>query len=222
VGALTLVTALWLAAPAKAPPLTPLEAPLGSIGGVVEPFEGGGAPVLPVGWAFTLAPSCPSQVLWLTRLVGGSLRALEQLQAWLESNPGVEATLFAHVKAATYEPLVGAGPRPLKAGWQLAFSTAPKGYELRRDADQPEFWFFNGERRAAAAVTVAPGVGDVCRPRLSVVLFDASGAARLRLHADWAKEVSASLVGNGCKAVHFTFDAQGQRFTPSLETRCRK
>src|SRR5438270_560140 len=69
---------------------------------------------------------------------------------------------------------------------------------------------------AALALTPAPATAkDRCLPRFSVVLFDQSGIARFRLHADYGGTSSFSLLGDKCVGLDFTFDDSTQAFVPT-------
>jgi hypothetical protein len=58
-------------------------------------------------------------------------------------------------------------------------------------------------------------------PRLSTVLFDARGAPRVRLHADWGGVLSTSLLGEKCQVVDYTFDSGKQVFVPAWKS-CKR
>ncbi|MBI3185056.1 MAG: hypothetical protein HYZ28_23190 [Myxococcales bacterium] len=84
--------------------------------------------------------------------------------------------------------------------------------------------FEGGARPGRKAVSVtalvhlspAPlGRAERCRPRLSAVLFDEGGHARLRYHADYGAALSVELLGDGRLTVELTFDEASAVFKPS-------
>jgi len=222
-----MVTALVLlvlaGAPRAAPePLPVISAPLGHIGDVVQPVPQGGLPEgekpLPVTWA-----DCQPQVIYLARMLGGTARAVEQFDQWLSQAPAAKKKLFGKrdalgdtiklMRDSDRVPKKLCKPPKLKDGFKLALDRAPA--KLCADTDekrqQGDFWFFTG-KKAAAVIHVLPGEKDACRPRISTVLFDSKGRARVRFHADYGGPLSAELLGDGCNAVDFTFAEVPQQF----------
>jgi hypothetical protein len=222
-----LLTVLVLSAAPR--PLPDIPAPLGHFGAVVEAIPPGGLPDndRPV---LLEAPGCPAQVVYLMRSLGGTIRAVEQLQQWL-ARSGLEKTLFTRkqVLAQVIRTLTDARadgraacePLPVKDGYRLDLTAAPARFcEAPATRSHGDFWFFTREQ-PAAVVSVVNGQPDPCRPRLSTVLFDAQAHPRVRLHVDAAGAPSAELLGDRCQTVDFTYSAERQAFLPTLRT-CKK
>ena len=223
-----LTLCLLAAAPVK--PLPLLSAPLGRLGNVVTPAPEGGTPADEKVLVGKLDGCDQVQGLYLTRLISGSLVAVQQVQDWLNLTPGIEKRLFAPGKLAEVVKLVSASTEieekacaapTLAEGFKLELARA--GVKLC-PADNGfrtgDFWWTKASKQAAV-VSVAPaseGAKDRCRGRFSVVLFDKSGAARLRLHADYGGAASFSLLGDKCVGLDFTFDDGTQAFVPTWRT----
>lgn len=157
------------------------------------------------------------------RAMNGALSSLEALQAWFKKNPKVEATLFGkdgataaifdHVSKAqvTSPALEGCSPPELDQG---RFTTKLSGKVCKHEKPAPSFqrWLTNNGV-AAAAVTVGPSTGKACTPLISIALFDAKGALRVLLHADFGGSVSAELVGKKCQ-ISMNSEASEGRFQP--------
>jgi hypothetical protein len=149
---------------------------------------------------------------------------LEQLQQSLDRSPGSEKKLFARkavltevmkqLSSSRFELKTSCPPANLVDGYQLDLTGPPKKWcDAKADADEGEFWFF-ASGKPSAVISVQKGGADVCKPRLSVTLFDAKSAARVRLHADWGGAMSTTLVGDRCQLVDYTLDAEKQVFLP--------
>lgn len=220
-------------APEVSTSLPPLAAPLGHIGGVVGPVP---AQLSQSDRPVTLAlEGCEPQVVWLMHALGGTIRAVEQLQQWLDrttleksifKKKQVLAEVVRQLSDAKFEPrmvcaLPAKGKLELKDGFKLDLKEAPKTF-----CDAPEtrslgdYWFFNHDR-PAAVVSVSKGDPDVCAPRISVMLFDAKGQGRVRLNADWGGVMSANLLGDSCKSVDFDFNAEKQGFVATVRS-CKR
>jgi|APLak6261675434_1056106.scaffolds.fasta_scaffold04603_1 hypothetical protein len=221
---------LVLAAPPAPPSVGDISAPLGHIGNVVEaPPKGGTSDsdrvVIPA-WE-----GCEPKGVFLMRFMGGTARALEQLQQSLDRTPGAEKKLFARkdtlgevmrqLGSSKLEPKRACTPSKLSDGFRLELGAPPKKWcDAKGDAQDGEFWFFaNG--KPAGVISVQKGGADVCKPRLSTVLFDAKGAARVRLHADWGGELSATLVGDRCQVVDYSLDSAKQAFVGTWKS-CKR
>lgn len=223
-----LALAMVVAAPPAAPAMPEITAPLGHIGAVVEAVPKGGLPVADR-IVVLKTEGCQPQAVYLMRYLGGAARALEQLQQWLDASSlegrlflkkGVLAEVMRHLSDARAEEEKACKPLPLVADWQLALDAAPKLCPAEAGRTLGDFWF-KTRGVAAAAVLVSQGAPDACRPRLSAVLFDARGIPRVRLHADWGAEMSATLLGDKCQQVEFTFNKGKQTFTPALKS-CKR
>jgi len=108
-------------------------------------------------------------------------------------------------------------PPKLTDGYKVLLDKAPK--KLCPDKEprgQGDFWFLN-KKKPAAVVHVLPGDLDACRLRISTVLFDSKGKARVRLHANYGGKLSAELLGEGCKGVDFALDEATQTFRATLK-----
>jgi hypothetical protein len=140
---------------------------------------------------------------------------------------GLEKKLFAPGKLGEVAQLVASS-----AAAEQKLCAAPAlvdGYklDLARNADKlcpaqkgwrlGDFWWSkNGKPTAAVSVLPSPAEAkDRCRPRLSVVLFDKAGVARVRLHADYGGVASVSLLGDKCVGLDFGFDEGAQAFVPT-------
>lgn len=219
--------AMVLAAPPAAP-LPEISAPLGHIGNVVEAVPKGGLPVADRVLVLKLE-GCEPQAVYLMRYLGGAARALEQLQQWLDAS-GLERKLFArksvlsgvmrHLSDSRAEDEKACKSAPLADDWRLALDAPPKLCPAEAGRTLGDFWF-KTKGVPAAVVQVSRGAPDVCRPRLSAVLFDPRGIPRVRLHADWGGEMSATLLGDKCQQVDYTFNKEKQSFTPTLKS-CKR
>lgn len=223
------VLSLVLAA-APAPALTEIPAPLGHFGAVVEAVPPNGfsdqdKAVVPK------LEGCTPQAVFLMRWLSGSSRTLEQMQQWLDRTPGLEKKLFARkavlaevmklLTDAKFEPKKSCAATPLVDGFKLDYAAPPKKFcDAAVDQALGEFWYFN-KASPAAVVNVAKGDPDQCVMRVSSVLFDAKGVARLRVHADWGGQVSATLWGDKCQKVDFTLDKEKQSFVAALKS-CKR
>lgn len=221
-----------LLALAAAPQPQPAEisAPFGHIGNVVTPVPAGGIPgsdkVLTPAW-----PSCEPQAIWLMRFFSGTARALEQLQASLDRAPGAEKKLFGRVGVlaelitslgtASFDPRRDCSEPTLIDGFKLELVSTPKKWcDAPTNAQDGAFWF-SSQKKPVAVVQISPGGEKACRPRISAVLFDARGVARLRFHADWGGEASATLVGERCQNIAYSFDRDRQVFVPTWKS-CKR
>lgn len=218
---------------AAPPPPLPAEimAPLGHVGNVVDVPPKGGASesdrvVLPK-WEL-----CEAKGVYLMRMLSGASRALEQAQFSLDRTPGSEKALFAAKKgvlaevmkqlsSSKFEAKVPCAPSTLTDGYKLDLNAAPKKWcDATPDTTEGEFWFFT-KGKPAAVVSVQKGGADVCKPRLSTVLFDTKGVGRMRLHADWGGSIEASLVGEKCQGLEYTLNAEKQAFVPTWKS-CKR
>lgn len=219
---LTLVASLLLAA-APPPALGEISAPLGHIGNVVDVLPKGGESdtdkVVAPKWE-----GCEPKGVYLMRLMGGAGRVLEQLQQSLDRAPGAEKKLFGRKAVLTevmkqlstskFEPKVGCAAPELAEGFKLELNGPPKKWcDAKSDASEGEFWSLSNGK-PAAVIFVTKGGTDACKPRVSMVLFDAKGAGRVRVHADWGGAVSTTMVGERCQLVDYTLDAERQVFLP--------
>jgi hypothetical protein len=222
---------LVLAAPPPPPTPAAISAPFGQIGAVVDdPPAGGMSPgdrsVTPT-WE-----GCPAQGIYLVRMLAGTTRALEQLQQSLDAAPGAEKRLFARkgvlaevmrtLTGAAFEPRQSCAALPVSAAGRLEVAAAPKRWcpaeATRQDG---EFWFFTKGKPGALVHVARGGEASPCKPRLSVVLFDAKAAPRVRLDADWGGAMRATLVGDRCTELDYEFDAGRQEFTPAWKS-CKR
>ena len=222
---LPLLASLSFAA-APPPALGEISAPLGHIGNVVDAPPKGGVSdsdkvVLPKWEGCTAAEP---QGVYLMRFMGGAGRVIEQLQQSLDRGTGAEKKLFSRkgvltevmkqLSSARFELKVACPASALIDGYKLDLPTAPKKWcDAKADATDGEFWFFaNG--KPSAVISVQKGEADVCKPRLSTVLFDAKAAPRVKIHADWGGAMSTTLIGERCQIVEYTLDADKQVFLP--------
>ncbi len=210
-------------------PLPEIAAPLGHIAGVVVDAPAGGAagndrPVA------LKADGCAPQVVYLMRFLGGTMRAVEQLQQWVDRS-GQEKALFKGKQTladvvrtltdAKFEPKAACQALPVSDGYRLELRYPPKKLcEASAQRSSGDFWFFS-KGRASAVISVVNGAPDACKPRLSAVLFDSYGWARVRFHSDWGGGITANLLGDSCKSVDFAYDATKEAFVPTWKT-CKR
>ncbi len=225
-----LASMLAAPAPLKLPePVREISAPLGYFGNVVEDMPAGGM----VGADRPVVPEfegCARLVVYLMRMLGGTARTVEQLQQWLDLTAGFEPKFFKKkgtlaevtklLADAKFEPKKACGPGAVKPQFPLEVAGAPTKFCDNEGAKQGEFWFFN-KGRPAALLEVLPGDPERCKVRISAVLFDGRGVARVRLHVDWGASASVSLVGDGCQVVDFTLNSATQSFVPTLKS-CKR
>lgn len=207
-----------------------IPAPFGHYGSVVGKVPAGGLPgndkVLLPAWE-----GCDPQAIFVMRFFSGTARALEQLQQSLDRAPGVEKKLFGRVGtlgelmrslgSSTFDARRDCTEPKLAEGFKLELTALPKKWcDAPATAQDGAFWYAaNG--KSVAVLNVAPGGEKACRPRLSAVLFDAKGVARLRVQADWAGEVSATLLGDRCQVLEYTLDREKQAMTPAWKS-CKR
>ncbi len=221
---------LILSAAPAAPTLGEISAPLGHIGNVVDALPKGGESdsdkVISPKWE-----GCEPTGIYLMRFMGGAGRALEQLQQSLDRAPGSEKKLFGRngvltevmkqLSSSRFELKLSCTAAPLTDGYKLELTAPPKKWcDAKADSADGEFWFF-ASAKPAAVISVQKGATDVCKPRLSTLLFDSKGIARVRLHADWAGAMSTTLVGDRCQLVEYTLDADKQVFVPAWKS-CKR
>ena len=226
---LSIVAALVLTVPPP-PALGEISAPLGHIGNVVDALPKGGVSdsdkLVAPKWE-----GCEPKGIYLMRFLGGAGRALEQLQQSLDRSAGSEKKLFGRkgvlgevmkqLSTSRFEGKQSCPAAPLSEGYKLELTAAPKKWcDAAADAGEGEFWFFAG-KLPAAVISVQKGGADVCKPRLSTVLYDAKGVARVRLHADWGGAMMATLVGEKCQLVDYTLEAEKQVFVPAWKS-CKR
>ncbi len=217
------VSFLTFAAPPPPPALGEIPAPLGHIGNVVDALPKGGEQdsdkVIAPKWE-----GCEPKGIYVMRFMGGAGRALEQLQQSLDRAVGSEKKLFGRkgvltevmklLSTSRFEQKLSCPAAPLADGYKLELTAPPKKWcDASPTATEGEFWFFSN-KSAAAVISIQKGGTELCKPRLSTVLFDAKGVGRVRLHADWGGAMSATLVGEKCQLVDYTLDADKQAFLP--------
>jgi hypothetical protein len=162
--------------------------------------------------------------------VSGSARAAEQLLQWLGSYPGEAEWAFgrgpraldglrqAVDRANRAVPSASVRCGDVKGPWRLpanggdaARCASPVGLQRPGQVDFED----KAGRQPAARVRLAPGEGaNACQPRLSVVLFDAAGKARLLVHADYAG-APLEVTVFGKRPQPWRLDAESQFFVPS-------
>ena len=222
----TLVASLLLSA-APPPTLGEISAPLGHIGNVVDAAPKGGVSdtdkVVALKWDGCEVPG-GEKAVYLMRMLGGAGRVLEQLQQSLDRAPGAEKKLFGRkavlgevmkqLSTSKFEPRVSCTAAALVDGFKLEVAGQPRKWcDAKPDATEGEFWFLSGGK-PAALISITKGGTEVCKPRISTVLFDAKGAGRVRVHADWGGAMSTTMVGERCQWVEYTLDGERQAFLP--------
>ncbi len=226
-----LFVALALAA---APSLEPIPVPFGHAGHVVSaPGEDPGS-----GWRRVAAEpaGCGQQQQYdLDELLTAALRAAEQLQTWLDKQPGLEQRLFAakFKLADLYSPGHPATPAeqhackapPLADGYRLIWAAVPKLCPGVTAGPWGDYWWTSENGASAVVQLSAPRVAPkadagtelpfACRPRFSVVLFDPKGTARLRWNAEYLGNLSVSLLAESCQQIDFSLDLPSLAFVPA-------
>jgi hypothetical protein len=230
------VTWLVLAICAAAPKLEPIPPPFGYAGRIVT--EPGPAPTGTEKDVSVALPGCDAkQTYHLTVLVNSALKAVEQLQPWLDKQPGLEHRLFgAGFKLADLQEFetvaIPAAKRACKApalasGYQLSWLTLPKLCDGAIAGPWGDHWWSSRGTPAVAVALTAPRTAPKgekedppieCRPRFSVVLFDAKGNARLKWNAEFLGPLSVTLFGEKCQEVDFALDVSSMAFVPVLRT----
>lgn len=200
-----------VAAAPPAPALPDMPAPLGRLSQVLDLPEGG----VPAGEKLVEVqlPGCEKKTpINTTRFAAGAMYALQQLGEWLNKTKGLEDSLVR--KGALTEATVALSQslasdvhacKPLPG----TVTQAPK---LCPGPGASEVWMAVKEKPAAVVRWASSSGADKCLPKVSAVLFDNKGQARLRYDADFGAAVSATLVGDKCQNVVFTFDAETQVF----------
>ena len=225
---------LLVAISAAAPKLEPISAPFGYAGRVVTEPNGPGLSTERL--VNVSAPGCPDkQTIHLTELMKAALKAVEQLQPWLDKQPGLEQRLFAGrfklaelveflTVAIAAEKHACKAPS-LLAGFQLPWGAAPKLCDGAIDGPWGDYWWTSRGSPAIAVALTAPRAEPkgskeeppvACRPRFSVLLFDAKGVARLRWNAEYLGNLAVTLVGENCQQVDFALDMPTLAFLPTV------
>ncbi len=226
------LTLLLLAAapPAGKEPVKPLPmlpAPLGRFGNFVEAPPSGGLPADQKILVGKIDGCDRDQAFYLTRAVSGAMAVVQQVDTWIQQTPGLEKKLLTRAKLAEVAQRVAASSAvetklceapALADGHRLeltksAGKTCPAGAGFRTG----DFWWTkDGKATAVVALSnAAADAKDRCLPRLSVVLFDKAGIARIRVHADWNGASSLTVLGDRCQGLDFAFDAGAQAFVPA-------
>jgi hypothetical protein len=198
---------LLLLAAAPDVPAPDLPAPLGQLDHVLErPQKSAGAEQVV---DLTLRGCDHAVPLNLSRMLAGTAFAMQQMLDWARQNlpqglppPAVLEALGAGVRDGTFAATKAckALPREVAAAVKLCPGAAP---------DQA--WLLAGGR-AAALVRWSAGSGkDRCLPKVTGVLFDAKGVARVRYDADFGGAAAGALDFEGCQ-VTFTYDATNEVF----------
>ena len=230
---MTPLLVLWVvaAAPAEPPTFTELPGPLGATSGLVGDVPLGGEKAGER--RVTVQPNgCATQrSVDLARFLQGTLFALNQVQSWLDGQPGAEARIFKQkgTLGEVAKLSAGAAPAPerlcgagLRDGYKLDLTRAPprKCRAAPQKTLADHWWTHAG--KPAAVVHVAPPdrKDDACGVRLSAVLFDQTGAARFRYHADLRGPPVATLLGDGC--LNLDFQAQESGAYKAITTTCKR
>ncbi len=219
------------------PKLESIPAPFGYAGRVVTDPSGG--TLASERRVVATPPGCSEkQAYHLTVLVSAALKAVEQLQAWLDRQPGLEERLFkGHFKLAEVTRLTASSiPSELHAckapalagGYQLGWASVPKLCDGEVAGPWGDYWWATKGTPAAVVQLSAPrappkGKADAgeelpiaCRPRFSVLLFDEKGVARVRWNAEYLGNLTITLLGEGCQQVDFALDLPSVAFKPVI------
>lgn len=195
---------LLLLSAAPAPALPDLPAPLGMLDRVLEKGSTG-EKVIEVS-----LPGCDHKVpVNVSRFVAGTAYAMQQMVEWLYLTPDLKPFPAGALDEVTAGVTNGAfGDQKACKALPKELTTAPK---LCPGVATDHAWMVAGSK-PAASVRWAPASGkDKCLPRLTGVLFDGKGAARIRYEADFGGAAAGALLGDKCQVV-FTFDVKNEVF----------
>ena len=159
-------------------------------------------------------PGCDHDVpLNTTRMIAGTAFAMQQMLEWMRANvpqgmppqavldevgAGVREGHFTQSKACA------ALPRDVTKAPKLCDGAAKDHAVL----------VANGKPAALVRWSAASGANK-CAPRVTGVLFDAKGSARIRYDADFGGNAGGAVLADKCQ-VTFTYDAAREVFHPSL------
>lgn len=174
-------------------------------------------------------PGCERvQAFWLTRFALGSAVAGRQINDWLSKQPALKRSLFgkADVLNQAGQRSRRTSPRPSacagSTGWRLAADDVGDRECAGAISTLPADHLFEDKGRVAAVVRLTPadeGAKDRCRPKLSALLADDKGVARLAVHADFGGAMSVEVFGNNCDVLAFEFDTASRSFLPKRSKR---
>jgi hypothetical protein len=215
-----LAAAVLLAAPSLGE-LPPLTAELPSLKDLPKPAGQGGQNAGEHLVTMKTTACAEGAQLDVTRVVQVALRTVERLQGWLDANPGLEEKLFATRGQLGEVAKLAAGSRvepggfctlPVDEKWKLSppavLPATCKGGKGGA-AGLSTWWSHGGKPAIASKVSSHTG----CKPRVSMVLFDQAGKARLKFHSDLENPPSFTLLGDQCRNVDFAFDEKANGFT---------
>ena len=199
----SLLTLLLTAAPAPAP-LPDLPAPLGMLDRVLEP-GGTGETVVEVS-----LPGCDHKVpVNVSRFVAGTAYAMQQMVEWLYLSPELKPFPAGALDEVTAGVTNGAfGEQKACKALPKDVTSAPK---LCAGKAADHAWLVANGKPAALVRWSAASGKDKCLPRLTGVLFDGKGTARVRYDADFGGAAGGALLGDKCQVV-FTFDVKNEVF----------
>jgi len=197
--------AMVMLSAAPPPALPDLPAPLGMLDKVLEPGAANGEKSTEIS-----LPGCSQKVpVNLSRFVAGTAYAMQQMVEWLYLAPELKPFPAGALDEVT-QGLTGAAfadqrscaalPKELAKAPKLCAGTA---------ADQA--WMVANGKPVASVRWAAGSGSDKCLPKLTGVLFDGKGVARIRYEADFGSAASGALLGDKCE-VKFSFDAKNEVF----------
>ncbi|MBK7865187.1 MAG: hypothetical protein IPJ65_42640 [Archangiaceae bacterium] len=202
------MTSLCLLLLAAAPDLPE---PLGQLDGVLSrPVQSSGNEQI----VEMKLKGCDHEVpLNVSRMVAGAAFAMHQMVSWAKQGfpqadlpaPVLDAVSVG-VRDGAFETMRSCSALPAE------LTRAPK--LCPKPADDQAWLMLKGKPAALVRWSAASGK-DRCLPRVSAVLFDAGGVARVRYEADFGGAASGALLGDTCK-VTFTHDAPKEVFHPGL------
>jgi hypothetical protein len=184
-----------------------LPAPLGQLDHVLERPSGSSGAEQVVDMTL---PGCSHRVpLNLSRMLAGTAFAMQQMIDWLRQSlpqglpaPEVLEALGAGVRDGTFAAKRACQPLPREV------VSAPK---LCAGTASDQAWLTVNDRASALLRWSAGGGRDRCLPRVTGVLFDNRGAARVRYEADFGGAALGALMFDTCR-VTFRFDAATEVF----------
>lgn len=202
-----LLSLVLLAAPA--PALPDLPAPLGILDRVLEKGSGNDRTV-----EISL-PGCDHKVpVNLSRFIGGTGYAMQQMVEWMSLTPGLTVFPEGALAEVTAGITNGAFGDSRSCG-ALPKDVAKAPAKLCPGVAADHAWMLVGGKPAAVvrwAPSAGKGADKKCLPKLTGVLFDGKGAARIRYEADFGSAASGALLGDAKCQVTFTFDPKTEVF----------
>ncbi len=192
-------------AAAPPPALPDLPAPLGMLDKVLEPGAANGERSIEIA-----LPGCDHKVpVNASRFLAGTAYAMQQMVEWLYLAPDVKPFAPGTLDEVTQGFTSGAFvEQKACAALPKELAKAPK---LCPGAGADQAWMVSAGKPVASVRWAAASGKDKCLPRLTGVLFDGKGVARIRYEADFGAAAAGALLGDKCQ-VTFSFDEKNEVF----------